>query len=89
MFLQINSHTYHIRITIFFAGKRLELGPHTTTEEVRLSEVDEAGENLALSSGRPLFPLPRGRISLHFCSFSLLSVFILALVVTCLLFILF
>ena len=59
-----------------FTGKRLELGPHTTTEEVRLSEVDEAGENLALSSGRPLFPLPRGRIGLHFCSFSMLSVFV-------------
>ncbi|KAJ1433849.1 hypothetical protein B484DRAFT_394310 [Ochromonadaceae sp. CCMP2298] len=42
-------------------GKRLELGNGQVTEELHLNENDEARENLALSSGRPLFPLPAGR----------------------------
>jgi hypothetical protein len=45
-------------------GVRLELGPGRVTEELQLTETNQAGENLALSTGRPVFPLPKGTLYL-------------------------
>lgn len=46
---------------LLYPGVRLELGPGQVTEELQLSDVNQASENLALSTGRPAFPLPKGK----------------------------
>lgn len=58
----------YVLFLFLFSGKRLELGPGHTTEELRLSEVDEASENLALTFGRPIFPIAKGIVPAVLCN---------------------
>jgi len=52
-------------VSAFSSRDKLHLGPSLVVEDNHLTEVDEARENLALSTGKPMFPLPKGTFFLH------------------------
>jgi len=47
-------------VSAFSSRDKLHLGLNQVIEDNHLTEVDEARENLALSTGKPMFPLPKG-----------------------------
>lgn len=49
-------------VSAFSSRDKLHLGPNQVIEDNHLTEVDEARENLALSTGKPMFPLPKGTL---------------------------